>query len=155
MRPSPDLSSTPRAQLCSSMKNIDHSEGCLHPHSTCTLRTVNINQYYWDTVTWGTVKSLKLLGFLKNIKAGRDVSSWVSEAFPAPLKTKGDVKKNSCMAPVERVGPACPCNIPRAHYRQLMVNNTVILCSRTCIELNCIKKNKTKKTASTIWFMKK
>lgn len=69
----------------------------LHPHSTCTLRTVNINQYYWDTVTWGTVKSLKLLGFLKNIKAGRDVSSWVSEAFPAPLKTKGDVKKNSCI----------------------------------------------------------
>lgn len=96
LRPIPDLSS--RAQLCSSMKNIDRSEGCLHPHSTCILRTVNINQYYWDTVTWGTVKSLKLLGFLKNIKAGRDVSSWVSEAFPAPLKTKGDVKKNSCWA---------------------------------------------------------
>lgn len=97
MRPILDLLSSPRAQLCSFMKNIDHSEGCLHPHSTCILRTVNINQYYWDAVTWGTVKSFKLLGFLKNIKAGRDVSSWVSEAFPVPLKTKGDMMQNSCI----------------------------------------------------------
>ncbi len=95
MRSIPDLLSSPRAQLWSSVKNIDHSEGCLHPHSTCILRTVNINQYYWDAVTWGTVKSFKLLGFLQNIKAGRDVSSWVSEAFPVPLKIKGDMMQNS------------------------------------------------------------
>lgn len=85
---------SPRAQLCSSMKNIDHSEDCLHPLLTCVLRTVNINQYYWDGVTWGTVKSFKLIGFLKNIKAGRDVSSWVFEAFPVPLKTKDMMQKS-------------------------------------------------------------
>lgn len=156
MRPIPDLSSTPRAQLCSSMKNIDHSEGCLHPHSTCTLRTVNINQYYWDTVTWGTVKSLKLLGFLKNIKAGRDVSSWVSEAFPAPLKTKGDVKKNIGTSWAGRSSMPMqhsPSSLQAAdgeQYCHLMLQDL----KKNCITQTDHKKQKNK-TASTIWFMKK
>lgn len=119
MRPIPDLLSSPRAQLCSSMKNIDHIEGCLHPHSTCILRTVNINQYYWDAVTWGTVKLFKLLGFVKNIKAGRDVSSWVSEAFPVPCASNLvlEVRQD----PVGRGprGPAAPFPLPLFYIHQL------------------------------------
>lgn len=156
MRPILDLLSSPRAQLCSFMKNIDHSEGCLHPHSTCILRTVNINQYYWDAVTWGTVKSFKLLGFLKNIKAGRDVSSWVSEAFPVPLKTKGDMMQNSCIGTSWAGRSSMPMQHSpgtlQASYGEQYCHFMLQKKKKERFSLDSITQMDTKKAVSTIWF---